>query len=1536
MSVPSPLDNPRFPDEPPLSVWNIGGQSVVGPPDSFGTPVVHGAGKPWPLKEPSDGSPIGVQLVRGAPGVPDNQWTLVVDGVQCPYAPLPVDDSLPEADRPLDSVDTCRLPPPFSTRNNGLSSDLKVRPLALSVRLEEEAMAPVKVEVIVQQITFSAERISSAADRRGAATSEEAKCMGLDPNDLRNAEKCEVVEVARKELQTYRPRDAVAPAVSLPYPVAAPSQSAMAVASYREIDKWKERDANIKIHNSKAQEKYKEKQAKYEEDYKKHQEKVAEEREKGTKWEKLPRWKRKPINPPTIKTNDAEVKDTHRVFIIGGREESVARAWGNIMDELTRVCCLTASDPNDKELEGADDSELWYRNKGASLYTHLEVMRKVLGQDGSTTALAVLEAFLSGDTSPLVIDQLRPKYNVTDDGEVSFELDEAVQRQSGEDAYLDRLWERPNWQTEKAKRGMATREDLTRDKLNRYERAAMEANGEKALLEIKQTREAEYEKRVGNRKQLALENTSQLVYEFMPFDRRLNTHTRLRVLFEITEFAGGPPKTIALEPRRYDAYAAHAVYAELPADVKFAEEATDRFVDCLLGLYKKRGFLGKGKDGLKWLNRWQTLAYNWTLGWYRGEYPTPIRLPLKPTNMQPVISEAKAMMGSILPMWPPPAYASEVAAATPLEETAEDRQLQAQLTSSVQGLQDRTAPENVLARGDAQTARAREASDPKSDGPSTELPNIKLDEEAYANRQLVEAPRQLDESTAIVVAKPRVLVVRELPQIVQPTSVLVPSLKVPDDVGAPDEYFAPYGNAIGLLGSVAIAAGFVMQTILLDAKARQMLMPFVEGFTLANFLGGIFVGEGALAPVAAFVTGNGASLYATLAPLLTFWPAVAVSGLFAVGGYLAYASFWAKAQELKWEGRIFGASVGASYKTWACIAEWQRLKHKENADRSNIYDNAVRKARGVPVLTSLISTRVALKKLQAKRNKEFQEDRGLLTLNVLYNVITGVRFKYVEYYEVDALPALADLKALPKVYDDAAWDVVPDNTSLLLLPPSDVVETLYEAETLRKVPMRLAVQRTVGTAPPLTPSTPAELAARSAHLELTEFVRAGRFPYNGKLTGEDLLASAARVALQLAEEAVALITAAYGSAAGVTLVMGDDPVWTCLPAGVAARIGVRHAAVFERAELARRKATDAQAQLKEAISQWGRPQRAIMQEFGKAWVAEARAFLRDTEKRKAPPPDIRSLSIDAARAYARIGALTATDDLLPRLVVASAFSSWMIQVGDNNEVAAQIQAVITSNQATARRFQDQPKQRTLPKTVAAAARWAARRLDWEAVRAWSLNGRKNGVDALTETLSELNVDDGKERVYYCPLGSRLQALPGHVPFAVGALGNHLVWLDVLLPMFDYVRSGLRLRSKQGPDDSVILQGRILAPFSEETGGPKGLGRHPLAVSSISGRVVVSLARATSVGILLPNEEAPTVLDAFKKLLLDATACEAVQQLMMAMRARAFNVDRLLNGLDLAASQFTNGQAVTVSFPETSSADFCDVAATCNDTLHNER
>ena len=87
--------------------------------------------------------------------------------------------------------------------------------LAVALRLEEEALAPEKVELIVQQVVYSEERKARFPDNS------------------------EVLEMERILLQPYTPRDINTQAVVLPYPMCAPAQSALGITSFDEVRKWK-------------------------------------------------------------------------------------------------------------------------------------------------------------------------------------------------------------------------------------------------------------------------------------------------------------------------------------------------------------------------------------------------------------------------------------------------------------------------------------------------------------------------------------------------------------------------------------------------------------------------------------------------------------------------------------------------------------------------------------------------------------------------------------------------------------------------------------------------------------------------------------------------------------------------------------------------------------------------------------------------------------------------------------------------------------------------------------------------------------------------------------------------------------------------------------------------------------------------------------------------------------------------------------------------------------------------------------------------
>ena len=210
---PSPLDAPRFVDDPTLSEWSTKAgdpKRFVAPVESVQKlvqPILHKHHQRWPRPVPKntqEAGPIHIELVRGAVGVDNDAWRMTVDGVRCD--PMPVkDNGLVDKPKKDGDTPTCTLPPPF---HDGPDASLwnvgAVRPLLISARLEDEAMSPEKIEIVVEQVTCSRQRRVEDPDGQ-----------------------CQVVELERINVQPYTLQDSVGEAVGLAYPFNAPAQSSL-------------------------------------------------------------------------------------------------------------------------------------------------------------------------------------------------------------------------------------------------------------------------------------------------------------------------------------------------------------------------------------------------------------------------------------------------------------------------------------------------------------------------------------------------------------------------------------------------------------------------------------------------------------------------------------------------------------------------------------------------------------------------------------------------------------------------------------------------------------------------------------------------------------------------------------------------------------------------------------------------------------------------------------------------------------------------------------------------------------------------------------------------------------------------------------------------------------------------------------------------------------------------------------------------------------------------------------------------------------
>lgn len=474
-----------------------------------------------------------------------------------------------------------------------------------------------------------------------------------------------------------------------------------------------------------------------------------------------------------------------------------------------------------------------------------------------------------------------------------------------------------------------------------------------------------------------------------------------------------------------------------------------------------------------------------------------------------------------------------------------------------------------------------------------------------------------------------------------------------------------------------------------------------------------------------------------------------------------------------------------------------------------------------------------------------------------------------------------------------------------LTPPIDVTEKMYEVEHLRGPLVGGRLEWLLGRTPTTSDSTPSSLAARLAHSEMMQFVYRRR----RLLRGEHLTQSAEDAGLQIVECATALLSVAYGPSAGVTLIRGNDHAWSCLRGGVAARLALRHVSLFEASEMAQ-SGYDGADGVKQALQFWQKPRRSIMDSFISAWKSEAQSFARLAGSGKAPKiPQISEISTEASRCFARVQALETSKAYqraasLGVVVSSLAHDLFLASNHEGDELSSGIEQQIRDSQQAASHFEDQsrlvmPTPHAFNSDTLLAA-WASRRVAPEVGRQHVVG---SGAVSIIEPLSLMSVKDSTQTgesssLYYCPVGSRLEALPGHSSFGENAMNNRIVWLSIA----ELVCPELSLILRDASDFTPSLSNSTVVDARSSTGKNEvGMERHPLVVSYSGKTVSVSLAASVAhvkpagASVNLPQD----ILESIAVLKSSKIDFDEVRTAASRMRSIAYNADRLFFALSLA-------------------------------------
>ena len=738
----------------------------------------------------------------------------------------------------------------------------------------------------------------------------------------------------------------------------------------------------------------------------------------------------------------------------------------------------------------------------------------------------------------------------------------------------------------------------------------------------------------------------------------------------------------------------------------------------------------------------------------------------------------------------------------------------------------------------------------------------------------------------------RVVAVRKLPQIVNPQRHKFPALRPPSDFAPPNE-FEP--DQLGSYGFASFTYGFQI------AAGAALVTAGYPGWAI------LFATAPILTKAVGVITDNPL----TNNPLARILSSL-VKGAFVFVFPVTAATVGISMVFLETFLRTTKAVVSLPWRAATHIIESSRkaaeLAAGEKKMRSSIYFRAAQKAKGTPVLSSLAAARAALASITSEAESLKSRINVHGDTGAIYDLSDGTRWRFSQRYTV----WYHSLQEASRVKYDTDWTSSANSASMILLPPAEVIEQLYDAEMLRRIPISEVAARTAGKLSKNCSTSLAEIAAATAHRELVTAMREERFV----LTGEFLGISTARSSLILAEQASRILDAAYGEKSGVTLVRGDDAIWSCLKGGAAARLAVRHLEIFERADHQRQHASNKPGEItgliKAQVYGWRFTQRVFMSKFCKAWVTVAQSLVRQAE---APPKRaevmatpqliIRERAMQMAQMIARVSVLAREN--ARAFAVISRFSP-LLALDD------QINDMVCAYLPEALRFANQKDEVVVPSPRNQKATWAARRMDPASQRDIVVGG---GVDNMIHKLAGLEFTDASDTPqytmpkpfhhYYCPQGARIDSAPGSTPFAVDSLGQVVVRLNYLKDAALQLRGSL----KQGslPDTSEHV---LVGTMKEVTGqGPIWLARHPLVLTTRPGIVAAHFHTGKSrerpdTSYQNKHDTLVTMLQIQGDVQYRANIGAFVNALTSKARIVAYDTDRMVNALALAATQCGDG------------------------------
>lgn len=1509
---PSVLDSPRFFEESALSEWRDGNGAVAAPREALRcTPLTHSVytDRMWPEPD-NEGDPIAVEFVRGAGGPGDDTWQVVMDGMRC---------RLREATYPNgQTYYKCRLPSGV-TKSKPISVDSVVRPVVLAIRLESEALRPMQATVTVKQVLETDERATVDGDHTEETT-------------------LQVVA-----LPYYRISDTEASAVSLPYPFRAPSQSALGIVCYRAVEEWQEQQAALRAQNAWANATnvvrataYSSRKIAYDaiftNDF---TEQARDLLRRGLRkgagqlgadgynddleggdpviLKKVGVKVSKPTQPKQERQRWGRPRPTKQTtsYVIGGKKESIARELVKLFDRLRDRCEISkmAADNavNDaaRNREGEDVNVF---NKGASMRQHLHAMRAMLEQDNETKEKVLLDALLSADVYPATEAFLNLRVDDTE----GF-LGDFFRSQRYKDTAVTQQYTVCPTAAEANQPGF----DPSNFKVTRLQQKKLRELTDEERLQLKNANE-DAVKREEELARKAKKNY-QFNYTRLPLEARLRTTVRTKLVVEIADYGESPPVIVEIEAGEQDGIAAHAVYSGFRKDIEDLDDAGVALVNCLFQLYQERTVAAQAQDAKKNVfapiakvavaigiaNKRATEKYKYTqtpnyyewLKYYLVSVPSAAiatlagesEFDIDPCNFEKRVAELRLMCREIMPIWPPiddvdlstTTFQTELQLEDPPTLQAADRPDSPQATSASSanigaGIDEIKEQYEERARERARAAKA------KRDAEQQKRIDDEIARQNADSEDLQEFLASEEQSTELVIYKPSTaVVIRRLPQIVIPSRELALTFRAPTDADPPDQYMEPepkrWWTITQRIASFAYKlAGVAAALYSFSWLVNNIFEIFVQ-LRSFEYVGNKMKAFWNQANVAfQFLRGNPAG--ATADGIAAAVAQTAEDIAFKFGVWMDI-----------YDSLRIAAPVAYGIGTDIVSLGTNRYQ-AENIRGTAFFDNKM-ELRGVPIVSAVNAASQAMQMVRKNTRDRLLSFGVAGNAKVIYNTLSGKRFMFYEYF-ADRTLVIKDLRKVAPIHGNQDWASVPDGNALAIMPPQDVAEAMYEAETLRGIPLSKTTAFVAGAAPKQAATTPFEVAAKAAHREVMQAVLHER----RTLRGDHLLKSAAQTALDIAQGGAKLIGAAYSTKSGVTLVDGNDPMWTCLPAGVAARLALRHVATFLQSQaVAQSNAGD--VTMAEALEYWNSPRRSMMDSFAQAWVDEAASQLRVQDPMSAPSNmPLRAVAKEAVRSFARVRAVSGDNFPFSAAVVASSVMHKIWENTSSDGLPEDVAAFIEAEQTNADAFRDQASMEFGEGRGVVGLRnavWASRRVDVTLSRKLK---SPNGAEDIIQKLAGLDIRNEDARIYYCPMGSREGGLPGRIPFATDDLGQRVVPTEYLAEAAKLVNDAV-LVGENTNNDCIQVRTIKLGKLGTNR-NTVGMARHPLTLSIAGNTVSVQLSAHVNVPTVAKPAPPDSLITALQSVRNSYET--AVQPRIQEMRVVAFNAERMMHAIALAS------------------------------------